>query len=391
MWSMFHRLIKPLKSNSFFLFGPRGAGKTTFLRHFFDPDTTLWIDLLDPIEEDRLSLHPESLSEQIEAMMGEKEWVVLDEVQKVPRLLDVVHQRIEGGGNIKFALTGSSARKLKRGSANLLAGRAFVYNLYPLTHLEMGDAFDEISALQWGTLPKVVQLNGDEEKMAFLRAYALTYLKEEVWSEQLVRNLDPFRRFLEVAAQCNGEVVNATNIARDVGVDPKTVQSYFTILEDTLLGFLLESHHSSVRKQQIKSPKFYFFDGGVKRALDRTLTQELIPNTYGFGRAFEHFVIGEAIRLGSYLGKDYRFSYLRTKDDAEIDLLVERPGMPTALVEIKSTTRVDERSTKTVERFLKDMPKAKGFCFSRDPIAKKIGAVEALHWREGLRAIGLCA
>lgn len=385
---MVDRLLKPLKSNSLFLFGARGTGKTTFLRHYFSAEKTLWLDLLDPLQEEQFSLHPESLSKQIEALPQDVRWVVIDEVQKVPRLLNIAHQYIEKSG-IRFALTGSSARKLKRGSANLLAGRAFLNHLYPLTAIELGEAFDLQQALQWGTLPKVFLSQGVEEKRSFLQAYALTYLKEEVWGEQLVRRLDPFRRFLEIAAQCNGEIVNYTNIARDVGVDVKTVQSYFMILEDTLLGYFLEPYHTSVRKQQRQNPKFYWFDPGVKRALDRTLTQAVLPNTYGYGKAFEHWVILEAMRMNTYRQKDYRFSYLRSKDGAEIDLIVERPGAPVALIEIKSAEYVDERSTRSVERFAKDFPRAEVFCFSRDPSRKKIGDVVALPWNDGLHEIGL--
>lgn len=386
LWSMFHRIIKPLENNSFLLFGARGTGKTTLLKELFTGVKTLWIDLLDPVLEDQLSRNPASLAEQIEAMKGKIDWVVIDEVQKLPDLLNTVHRYIESS-NIKFALTGSSARKLKRGAANLLAGRAFVNHLFPLTFIEMGDQFDEIKALVYGTLPKVVSFDNDQERQAFLRSYALTYLKEEVWSEHIVRQLEPFRKFLEVAAQCNGDIINYSNIGKDVGADTKTIQSYFEILEDTLIGFLLPPFHKSLRKQQRHSPKFYFFDTGVKRALDRTLTQELIPNTYGFGRTFEHYVIIEAFRMNDYYSKDYKFSYLRTKDSAEIDLIIERPGLPDVFAEIKSTNKVDERDVKTVSAFISDIKGARGFCLSRDPIVKKIGQIECLPWKDGLKTI----
>lgn len=385
---MFHRLSKPLKSNSFFLFGARGTGKSTFLKEFFSKENALWIDLLDPLEEDIFARDPEELKRRVLTLTNKKAWVVIDEVQKVPKLLNVVHQLIEGS-EIRFALTGSSARKLKRGSANLLAGRAFVNHLFPLTHLEMKDAFDLIQALQWGTLPKITQLTSDEEKIAYLKSYALTYLKEEVWGEQVIRRLDPFRKFLEIAAQTHGEILNYSNIARDVGVDTKTIQSYFEILEDTLIGFHLPAYHRSVRKQQHQAPKFFYFDMGVKRALEGTLTQSVLPQTYGFGKAFEQFLIMEIIRLNDYLQKDYRFSYLLTKEGAEIDLIVERPGKSTALIEMKSAIHVDERDTRTIETFLDSFHKAEGFCFSQDPQQKKIGRVLALPWHEGLREIGL--
>jgi len=384
---MVRRLLTPL-NHSFFLFGPRGTGKTFFLKERFAAQRTLWVDLLDPLTEDRYALRPATLRDEILAQKDHIDWVVIDEVQKLPRLLDVVHQLIESH-KIRFALTGSSARKLKRGAANLLAGRAFVYHLYPVTHREWGPAFDLESALRWGGLPRLEQLATDEEKHDFLKTYALTYLKEEIWAEQVVRKLDPFRRFLEIAAQTNGEIVNYTNIARDVGADTKTVQSYFQILEDTLVGFFLEAHHRSIRKQQRQAPKFFFFDTGVKRALEGTLTQKLVPNTYGYGKSFEHFVLLEIIRLNDYLKKDYRFSYLLTKDRAEIDLVIERPGLPVALVEIKSTEHADDRDTRAIEHFLPDFKKAAGFCLSRDPIPKKIGNVSVLPWEQGMKELGL--
>ncbi len=385
---MIQRLQKPLRTSSFFLFGARGTGKTTFLRHFFATDKTLWIDLLDPELEHRYSIRPSELMEQVRAGLRTYDWVVIDEIQKVPKLLDVVHSAIETHG-VRFALTGSSARKLKRESVNLLAGRAFVYRMFPLTSRELGDTWNLSNALHYGTLPGLLPFTTDEERKAFLRSYALTYLKEEVWAEHLIRKLDPFRRFLDIAAQCNGEIVNFSNIARDVGADHKTVGAYFEILQDTLLGFLLEPFHASIRKRQRQSPKFFLFDPGIVRALNGTLNVELNPGTYAFGRAFEHFVLLEIIRLSDYRRNDYRFSYLRTKDGAEIDLIVERPGNTTALVEIKSTDHVDERDVRELSRFLPDFPGADAYCFSRDRARKRIGDVLAVPWDEGLAELGL--
>ncbi|MBU0504536.1 AAA family ATPase [bacterium] len=385
---MFKRIILPIKSNSFFLFGARGTGKSTFLKHYFQKEKTLWFDLLDFDTEDSLQRNPQAFAQEIEAKKNKVSWVVVDEVQKIPALLNLVHKLIETT-KIKFALTGSSARKLKRGSANLLAGRAFVNNLFPLTHIEIKKDFQLDSALKWGTLPKIFQLETDNEKKSFLKTYAQTYLKEEVWAEHLIRNLDPFRRFLEISTQSNSEILNYSNISKDVGADVKTVQSYFQILEDTLLGFFLEPYHKSIRKQQRESPKFYYFDTGVKAALSRTLTKELLHNTYAYGKAFEHFLITEIYRLNEYYQKDYKLSYLRTKDQAEIDLIVERPGLKTVLIEIKSSAKVDERDTHTLERFIKDFSPAEAFVFSQDPKEKKIGNILALPWQKGLTEIGL--
>lgn len=383
---MFNRLLNPIKSNSFFLFGARGTGKSTFLREFFRAEQTLWIDLLDPMQEDLFARNPGELTARAMEKGKKYSWVVLDEVQKVPKLLNIVHHLIENSP-LKFALTGSSARKLKRGAANLLAGRAFVNRLYPLTHREMGEDFDLQSALHWGTLPKITQFTTDEEKKEYLKAYTLTYLKEEIAAEQIVRKLDPFRRFLPIAAQCSGEILNFSNVAKDVGADVKTVQSYFEILEDTLLGYMLPPYHLSVRKQQRQSPKFFFFDLGIKGALDGSLVQPPVTTTYGYGKLFEQWLILELLRLNDYLKKNFRFYYLLTKDHAEIDLIIERPGLPTALIEIKSSENVDERDTRTLERFLPDFKKSELFCLSRDPHPKKIGNVRLLPWQEGIRAI----
>ena len=385
---MVYRTLTPTKSNSFFLFGPRGSGKTTLIKTLFTPDGALFIDLLDPVEEDLFLRDPGELEQRARLIKGKKRWIVIDEIQKLPRLLDVVHRLIENEGFL-CALTGSSARKLKRGASNLLAGRAFVYHLHPFTHRELGDRFDLGQALNWGTLPKVMEFTDSEDRRRFLQAYALTYLKEEVIVEQLVRNLQPFRSFLEIAAQMNGRIINYSKIADDVGVDTKTIQSYFSILEDTLIGFILPAFHRSVRKQQRASPKFFFFDTGVRRALQRTTGGELQEGTYGYGDAFEHFIILELIRLNHYRNTEWTFSYLQTKDNAEIDLLIDRPSLPLALVEIKSATHVTDREVATLNRFVDDLAPCEAFCLSRDQNEKQIGSVQCFHWQKGIVQLGL--
>jgi len=383
---VFQRLLKPSLSQSFFLFGPRGTGKTTFLKGYFQGKPCRWIDLLDAQQEADYALDRGRLYRELKPLAEPGQWVVIDEIQKIPALLDTVHRLIEET-SLKFALTGSSARKLKRGSANLLAGRAFMNHLFPLTHQEMGKAFVLEESLAWGTLPGVLSFERAEDKKDFLKAYGLTYLKEEIWAEHIIRDLDPFRRFLPVAAQANGTVLNYSKIARDVGADYKTVQSYFSILEDTLLGFFLEPYHHSVRKQQRQAPKFYFFDTGIKRALENTLDIPLNPRTYFFGNAFEHWILTEIYRLNHYRKKDYRLYYLLTKDGAEIDLIVERPGKSCLLVEIKSTDRPDPQEAKKLERFLGDFPKAEAILICLAERAQQMGQVRCLPWREGIAAI----
>ncbi len=385
---MFARFLQTSRRNSFFLFGARGTGKTTYIRDEFDPDASLYLDLLDLEIEDLYRRNPTRLERQVRALPNSVEWILIDEVQRAPRLLDVVHRLIESTEK-RFVLTGSSARKLRRGASNLLAGRAFVYNLYPLTVPELGDAFDLDDALRWGTLPRIYALAGDEEKQAYLRAYALTYLKEEIVAEQIIRRLDPFRQFLEVAAQSNGTIINYANIARDVGADPKTIISYFSILEDTLVGFLLPAFHRSIRKQQRVNPKFYFFDTGVKRSLDRTLDVALNVRTYEYGKAFEHFLIAQIAHLSGYRYPDWRLSYLQTGAGVEIDLVIERPGMQTALIEIKSSGRVDEKDVRNLARFGKDFSGPLAVCVSRDPARLQMDGVLCVHWREALETLGL--
>lgn len=403
---MFERTCKVPKNNSFFLFGARGTGKTSLLRDQIIGDNLLWLDLLDRRIEDRYALTPDLLYEECKAKsrllsgtgtsksdhQGKSfDWVVIDEIQKNPRLLDTVHRIIESQEFFppKFALTGSSARKLRHGGANLLAGRAFVRNLYPLTHRELGDDFELNRILAYGALPKIFSCSDDAERADFLTSYGLTYLNEEVWAEHLIQDLDPFRKFLEIAAQSNGKVVNFANIARDVNAHEKTVKKYFQILEDTLLGFYLEPYHRSLRKRQISSPKFFLFDTGVKRALERTLRQELVPSTATFGAAFEHLVISEAIRLNDYNQKDFKFSYFLSKDGGEIDLVIDRPGQPTALVEIKSSQRTDEFKTRYLRSLAPSLDKSESFCLSLDPHERIQDGVNYLPWQKGLFELGL--
>lgn len=388
---MIKRILQLPEQQSVFLFGARGTGKTSLLHALFKEQDTCFVDLLDLEQETQFLRDPERLGRLVDELPRYCKRVVLDEIQKVPRLLDVVHRKLEErkrkGLPLPFVMTGSSARKLKRGASNLLAGRAFVFHLFPLTCAELGSQFHLQTALEYGTLPEAWCLQEKDLKARYLEAYSRTYLKEEVWNEQIVRKLEPFGSFLEVAAQMNGEIVNYAKIARDVGVDTKTVQSYFQILEDTLLGFSVPAYHRSLRKRQLTNPKFYFFDTGVKRALDRTLTVPLLPHTSAFGNAFEHFVFLELARRSEYLNKNFRFFYLKTHDGAEIDLVIERPGEPLALVEIKSATRVDPKNAKHLETFSREFGRAQAYLLSLAPTPEKIKHVRALPWQEGIEVI----
>lgn len=381
---MLSRLLQLPHHQSLFLFGPRGTGKSTLIKATYSLDKTYWLDLLVPEQEERFALNPGELSAIVRGLPSSVTHVVVDEVQKNPKLLDVVHSLIESTDK-KFVLTGSSARKLKSGAANLLAGRAFVYHLHPFSFLELKDQFDLTKALNYGQLPKIYSLKDEKDKIQFLQAYTRTYLQEEIVAEQVVRKLLPFRRFLEVAAQANGKIINYANIARDVGVAETTVSEYFSILEDTMIGFVLEPFQHSFRKRLSQKPKFYFFDTGVARALARTLTVPLQQQTSAFGEVFEQFIINEAIRLGSYFKSEYRFNYLKTKDDAEIDLVIERPGLPLLCIEIKSSTFVKEEDLATYSKLTADLKDCEAVCFSREKVSKRYGHVLVLPWEEGLK------
>jgi len=385
---MIPRLLNISKKQSFFLFGARGTGKTSLLRSLFTPEEAFWIDLLELDKVEFYDSNPEELEAVLAGLPKSIEWVVIDEIQKVPNLLNVVHRLIETK-HWKFALTCSSTKKLKAGGANLLAGRALLYELYPLTSTELGDKFDLLSALRFGTLPSLQKISDESDKIRFLDTYALLYLREEVWNEHLVRKLNPFRKFLQIAAQCSGELINYSNIAKDTNVDYKTVQQYFQILEDTLLGQLIEPYAYSVKKRQKNSPKFYFFDNGVKAALDKTIAIPVLPQSFNFGLAFEQFIINEIHRLNSYGNKHYSISFLRTEHDLEVDVLLERPGLPTALIEIKSTDKMNQAIPKNLAKFTSDFANAEFFCLSRDPVSKTYGKIKALHWRTGLTELGL--
>ena len=384
------RQIKLLNTGSYFVFGARGTGKSTLIRHHLKGKKVLWIDLLKGSEEQRYLDNPDLLRAQLEKKGDRPDWVVIDEVQKVPKLLDVVHHEIELARASKsgphFALSGSSARKLKRDGANLLAGRAFVHHLFPFTHIELGTDFDLTDALYFGTIPGILHFTDSESRQAALDAYVETYLKEEIIAEQLVRNVQPFRKFLNLSAQANGTIVNFSNFANDLRVDDKTVKTYFDILEDTLLGFYLPAYEKSLRKQQIKSPKFYLFDTGVKRVLDQNLPASAPLSSQEFGLAFEHFVLCEFVRLKSYLRRKMNFSHYNS-GSSEIDLVIEAPGMPDTFVEIKATEKVTKVHVAALIAIKKDFPKYRYICMSRDPISRVEDGIEILPWVAGLREL----
>lgn len=371
-------MLNPSPSKSFFLFGARGTGKSTYLREQWDKPHH-YINLLLEKWETRYQRNPDLLISDLDALNSNPTWVVIDEIQKVPKLLDIVHEIIESK-KIKFALTGSSARKLKKSSANLLAGRAFRYELFPLSHNELKEKFNLDFILNWGSLPTVFDLEEDDRK-EYLMSYTRTYLKEEILQEQIVRNGTTFSQFLEVAAQQNGKTINFSKIARDIGSDTKTAQSYFQILEDTLIGTIIPAYSNSTRKSVKLQPKFYLFDLGIKRAMEGSLSSLISPRTSAYGSAFEHFCILEILKLNSYYRKDFRMSHYQTTAGGEVDLVL-RDNKNIYAIEIKSSSNIDPIEIRKLERIAEPLKPKKIFYISQDKTRSQIGKVTCLNWMD---------
>lgn len=334
---MLKRFINIPKNKSFFLFGPRQTGKTSLINTTFsDKTSVLSYNLLNSEEYMRLSARPQLLREEVDGRSDQVTHIFIDEVQKVPELLDEIHNLMESPRSPSFILTGSSARKPKRSGANLLGGRAWNLKLHPLTHREIGNNFVLEKALSRGTLPKI-WFSDAEDASQLLRSYVETYLKEEIEAEALVRSSGTFIRFLFQAGHESGNVLNFSTIARDVATTSKTVKEYFQILEDTLVGRFLPAYSKSTRRRLASHPKFYLFDCGVQRALTKRLTVPIQRGDGNYGAAFEHFMINECFRLNDYLQKDYVFSFYRTEHGAEVDLIIETPDGRCLAVEIKSS------------------------------------------------------
>lgn len=384
---MLFRSVKLPKNKSFFLFGPRQTGKSTLLKSLFPAQTTLTYDLLNTQEYLRLSAHPSLFKEEVASRSEAITHVFVDEIQRVPHLLDEVHSLMESANSPYFILTGSSARKLKRGKANLLAGRALTYHLYPLMTEELGDRFMLKKVLQFGSLPSVSLEESEEGAAERLRSYVETYLREEIELEAQIRQIGLFVRFLTLAGHENGNMLNFSNIGRETGTNYQTVKSYFQILEDTLLGEFLFPYQKSQRKRLAQHPKFYFFDPGVVRALTKKLTVTVEQGTPDFGRAFEHFVILELMRKANYERRDWTFSYYRTEAGAEVDLIIETPRGDLYAVEIKGKDLVDSTDFRGLCSFREICPKAQAFCVSLSPRRREINNVTIVPWQEFLQTI----
>jgi len=367
------------KHQSAFLWGPRKTGKTTYLKQHF-PNSLVY-DFLKTDFFIEISKNPALLRERLllkdESIL--KHPIILDEVQKVPQVLDEVHWLIENKG-LRFILCGSSARKLKRGHANLLGGRAWRYEMFPLVTRELKKV-DLLHILNHGMIP-LHYLEGDDYRKS-LKAYVQDYLKEEVFAEGLTRNIPAFSRFFDSFGYSHGELTNYSNIARDCGVDSKTVKEYYQILVDTLLAVRIDPFKKrQSRKVITKAAKYYLFDVGVAGYLTKRHIEE--EKGIEFGHAFEHFLLMEIAAYRSYSGKDFDINFWRTKSGLEVDFVL---GKGKVAVEIKGSSRVDKRDLNGLEAFMEGHSTKKNILISNEKEKRLHGKIEILPWGDFLREL----
>ncbi len=360
--------------DSIFLFGARQTGKSTFLRQKF-PDS-IYIDLLDTTLKGRFKRRPGLLYEML-ADKPDGTRIIIDEIPEVPELLNEVH-RLMSEKNHRFILCGSSARKLKRKGYNTLGGRAFPVCLFPFVSAELSD-FDLQHAVSYGMLPPHYLAKNPQRRLS---AYIDVYLKEEIKEEALVRNLNAFQRFLEVAALTDGEMVNYNNIAQDCGVSANTVSCYFDILEDTLLGFRMPAYTKVMKRRLVQAPRFYYFDVGIANHLLHR--KELTRGTAEYGHAFEHLVIQELRAWLAYTESTEQLTYWRTYTGQEVDAII---GDARVAVEIKSVEEVLPRHLKGLQAFASDYPDCRLIVVSLDSLNRRMGSVECIYVMDFFRLL----
>ncbi|MFO1257933.1 MAG: AAA family ATPase [Gammaproteobacteria bacterium] len=370
---------------SAFLWGARQTGKSNFLKNHFKD--SIYYDLLDTHETLRLSKAPYLLREEILSLDTEhlSKPIIIDEIQKVPNLLNEIHWLIENT-TAQFILCGSSARKLKTTATNLLGGRAWIYHFYPFVFSEIPD-FNLLRALQHGLIPN--HYLGNKADIAYShQSYVDVYLTDEIRNEGLVRNLAGFARFLEVAGLCNGEMLNISNVARDCGLERSTVQGYYQILEDTLLGYFIQPYSKKIKRDLIKStPKFYLFDVGIANYLAERQFTSLKGDVAG--KSFEHYILMELIAYIGLQRKRQAITYWRTKTGLEVDFII---GKGEVAIEVKISEQVHQSDLKGLIAFCEEHPMAQGIVISQDskPRTLKINdttSLSILPWRTFLTSL----
>lgn len=373
---MYHRIfdVENRLDEAMFLFGARQTGKSTLLKERFPK--AIYIDLLKSDVRNRFKQHPEEFRESL-LRYPPKTIVIVDEIQKVPDLLDEVHWLMVEKG-LWFILSGSSARKIKKSGANNLGGRAIPETLFPLVSAEIPD-FDIERAVQNGMIPRHYMVANARNRM---RAYIDLYVKEEIIEEALVQNVDEFIRFMEVAAIMDGEILNYENVASDCGVSANTVKAYYKILVDTLLGFEVPAYRKVIKRKLYKSPRFYYFDIGIANHL--TKRYQLAPKTPEYGHAFEHLIIQEIVAYLAYTNSDEELTYWHTYENIEVDAII---GDARVAIEIKSTDHVDHGDKKGIMEFAKEHPNAKQILVSRDRISRRSGNVDLYYVTDFFKAL----
>lgn len=351
---------------SIFLFGARQTGKTTILKQQF-PDA-IYFDLLDHGVKARFRRNPEHLYETL-LDKPEGTLVIIDEIAEVPELLNEVHRLIVEH-NLVFILCGSSARKLKRKGHNTLGGRALPIYLYPLVSAEIPD-FDIDRAVNYGMLPSYYLARNPHRRFA---AYIDVYLKEEIKEEALVRSLESFSRFLEIAALTDGEILNYKNIAQDCGIHATTVSAYFDILEDTLIGYRIPAFTKVMKRRLVQAPRFYYFDVGVANHLLRR--RQLERGSTDYGHAFEHLVIQELVAYLHYTHSEEKLTYWRTYTGLEVDAVL---GDARVAIEVKSAEEVQSRHLKGLKAFAEEHPACRLIVVSLDVFNRRIGDIESIY------------
>lgn len=347
---MYSRLIKPPKDKSFFLFGPRGTGKTTWVKSTFKD--SLYIDLLESDLFNDLLANPKRLESLIPK--DYKKWIIIDEIQKIPELLNEVHRLIENH-KYKFILTGSSARKIRRHGYNLLAGRALTYSMHTLTAQELGDDFDLNHSINFGHLPSAYT---ESDPKAYLESYIKTYLEEEIKAEGLTRNLSAFSRFLEAASFSQGSVLNISNVSRECAVERKVVENYFTILEDLLIGYRVPIFEKRAKRRILSHPKFYFFDTGIYRTIRPMGPLDMPEEVQGI--SIETLLFEELNALNDSLKLRYKIYYWRTATNLEVDFILYGNNGIKAF-EIKRRNKVNAQMLSGLKAFQKDYPQSKAY------------------------------
>lgn len=345
---LIHRGLPPARE-SFFLFGPRGTGKSTYLRNTFPK--AVFIDFLDPETFRSFSAKPEKIRELVLGNAPKKQFI-LDEIQKIPEVLDVIHQLIESKQGYQFLMTGSSSRKLKRTGIDLLAGRAVVYKMHPFSPSELGENFSLKSALDKGLLPLVFSSSQPDE---VLRSYIGLYMKEEILAEGLVRNIGNFSRFLETVSFSHGSILNTSNVARESGVERKTVEGYLSVLEDLLLSFYVPVFTKKAKRDLIAHKKFYFFDTGVYVSLR---PQGILDAPEEMRGPRLEGLVAQILRAHlDYFHKDAKLYFWRTRSGLEVDFIIYGKKLFTA-IEIKNSKNIRREDLKGLEAFLEDYPQA---------------------------------